>query len=66
MRIIADSILLVRAAISDDPGRSAVALETMRAAETNGISLVAFCEFAQVLTISYKKSKRMWLMPSVC
>lgn len=57
MRMIADTNVLVRAAIEDDPRQSIVALEIMRSADAIVISLVTFCEFAWVLHTSYRKTK---------
>ncbi|MDR3518081.1 MAG: type II toxin-antitoxin system VapC family toxin [Azospirillaceae bacterium] len=57
MRITADTNVLVRVAIDDDPRQSAIAAEALRTAESIVVTLPALCEFAWVLSRGYKISK---------
>jgi predicted nucleic-acid-binding protein len=55
VRITADTNLLVRAAIGDDPDQSALAAATLRQAEHIALTLPALCEFVWVLARGYKR-----------
>lgn len=54
VRIIADTNLLVRMFVEDDARQTELAQWEFRRAETIIISLVALCEFARVLSRTYK------------
>ena len=56
MRITADTNVLVRTAVQDDPEQSQLAATTLRRAEAIAVTLVALCEFAWVLSRGYKRS----------
>lgn len=56
MRITADTNILVRAAVLDEPGQSRIAARTLREAELVAVTLPALCEFAWVLSRGYKRS----------
>lgn len=53
MKIIADTNILVRAAVQDDPVQGALAQRMMREAERVAVSLPALCEFCWVLRKAY-------------
>ena len=55
MRITADTNILLRAAVMDDPVQGAVAAEALLAAEAVAVTLPSLCEFVWVLTRGYKK-----------
>ncbi len=57
MKIIADTNLLVRLAVDDDPGQKRVAARTVQAAEFVIVSLHALCEMAWVLRSRYRFSR---------
>ena len=54
MKIVADTNLLLRAAIEDDPRQAELAQAELRNAQTVAIGISALCEFALVLTQRYK------------
>lgn len=54
MRIIADTNILIRAFVQDDPGQAQLAAELLRDADAIAISSVTLCEFVWVLTRAYK------------
>jgi predicted nucleic-acid-binding protein len=56
LRITADTNLLVRAAIQDDPEQTALAVAILREAEIVVVTSVSLCEFAWVSTRSYRRS----------
>ena len=56
MRIVADTNVLIRAAVQDDPDQSSVAAKTLHDAEAVAVTLVALCEFVWVLSRGYKRS----------
>ncbi|MGK9166490.1 type II toxin-antitoxin system VapC family toxin [Inquilinus limosus] len=56
MKIIADTNLLVRAAVRDDPEQTSTAEEALREADTVAITLPALCEFVWVLIRGYKRT----------
>lgn len=49
MRIIADTNILVRAVLNDDPRQAAAARKVLAAADSVAVPLVCLCEFAWVL-----------------
>lgn len=53
MRIVADTNLLVRVAIGDDPTQAELARKTLRRAELVAVPNTALCEFVWVLRRSY-------------
>lgn len=55
MKITADTNLLVRVAVRDDPEQAAIAAATLREAEAIGVTLSALCEFVWVLARLYKR-----------
>ena len=55
MKITADTNMLVRVAVADDPGQSALAIATMREADLIAITLPSLCEFVWVLARLYKR-----------
>ena len=57
MRIIADTNLLLRLIVSDDPAQYKLALEIMGQAEAVVVTNVVLCEFAWVLRTSYGASR---------
>ena len=57
MRIIADTNLLLRFFVADDPAQYQLALEVMEEAESVVVPNVALCEFAWVLRSSYGTSR---------
>jgi predicted nucleic-acid-binding protein len=56
VKITADTNVLVRAAVMDDPAQSALAVDALLEAEAVAVTLPSLCEFAWVLTRGYKKS----------
>jgi predicted nucleic-acid-binding protein len=56
MRITADTNVLVRAAVMDDPAQGAIAAEALLHAEAVAVTLPSMCEFVWVLTRAYKRS----------
>jgi predicted nucleic-acid-binding protein len=60
LRITADTNLLVRAAVLDDPPQAAIAAELLREAEMIVVTLPALCEFAWVLGRGYR-----WAGPDI-
>lgn len=56
MKITADTNVLVRAAVGDDPAQGAVAAKALLAAEVVAVTLPSLCEFVWVVTRGYKRS----------
>jgi predicted nucleic-acid-binding protein len=56
VKITADTNVLVRAAVMDDPAQSALAVDALLAAEAVAVTLPSLCEFVWVLTRGYKRS----------
>ena len=56
VRITADTNVLVRAAVFDDPAQAELAADTLRRAELIAIPLPVLCEFVWVLSRGYGKS----------
>ena len=54
MKLIADTNLLVRAAVQDDVAQARLAMKALEAAELIAVPLPCFCEFAWVLLRAYK------------
>jgi predicted nucleic-acid-binding protein len=57
LKITADTNVLVRAAVGDDPAQSAAAAEALRAAALIAVTIPVLCEFVWVLSRAYKFSK---------
>jgi predicted nucleic-acid-binding protein len=57
MRIIADTNVLVRAAVQDDPAQAQVANRVLRQSDQVIVSRHALCEFVWVLGRNYKFAK---------
>ena len=55
MRITADTNVLVRAAVVDDPDQANLAAEVLRGAEIVAVTLPTLCEFVWVLTRGYRR-----------
>ena len=55
MRITADTNILVRAAVADDPDQARQAMDLLRAAEMVVLTLSALCEFVWVLARAYRR-----------
>ena len=55
MRITADTNVLVRAAVLDEPAQSRLAVAALLQAEAVAVTLPALCEFVWVLTRGYKR-----------
>ncbi len=55
MRIAADTNILVRAAVNDDPNQARQALELLNEAETVALTLPALCEFVWVIRRGYRQ-----------
>jgi predicted nucleic-acid-binding protein len=53
LRITADTNILVRAAVGDDPDQSRLAAEVLRGAEIVAVTLPTLCEFVWVLARGY-------------
>jgi predicted nucleic-acid-binding protein len=56
VKIIADTNLLVRAAVRDDPEQASIAEEALQEADTVAITLPTLCEFVWVLMRGYKRT----------
>ena len=56
MRITADTNVLVRAAVQDDPKQARQAAQILQQAELVAVPVPAICEFVWVLRRLYKKS----------
>jgi predicted nucleic-acid-binding protein len=56
VKITADTNVLVRAAVLDDPGESALAVDALLEAEAVAVTLPSLCEFVWVLMRGYKRS----------
>lgn len=56
VKIIADTNLLIRAAVRDDPEQTSMAEDALRKAETVAITLPTLCEFVWVLIRGYKRT----------
>ena len=54
MKLIADTNLLVRAAVQDDLAQARLAMKALEAAELIVVPVPCFCEFAWVLLRAYK------------
>ena len=55
MRITADTNILVRAGVADDPDQARQAMDLLRDAEIVVLTLPALCEFAWVLARGYRR-----------
>ena len=55
MKITADTNVLLRASVRDDPKQAASAARMLRAAEVVAVPVAALCEFAWVLRSLYKR-----------
>ena len=56
MKIVADTNVLLRDALHDDPLQARVAAKILESAELVAIPVAVFCEFVWVLRQGYKKS----------
>jgi predicted nucleic-acid-binding protein len=56
MKITADTNVLVRAAVQDDPDQARQAARLLQQAELLAVPIPVFCEFVWVLRRGYKKS----------
>ena len=56
MKITADTNLLIRAAVQDDPRQARLAARVLQGAELVAVPLPVLCEFVWVLRRGYKKS----------
>jgi len=56
MRIAADTNVLLRAAVRDDPQQAISAANVLRTANLVAVPVAALCEFAWVMRTSYKSS----------
>ena len=56
MRITADTNVLVRAAVGDDPVQGPAAAAALRAASLIAVTSPSLCEFVWVLSRAYKRS----------
>jgi predicted nucleic-acid-binding protein len=56
VRITADTNVLVRAAILDDPTQSPIAVAALLEAEVVAVTIPSLCEFVWVLARGYKRS----------
>lgn len=56
MKITADTNLLIRAAVQDDPHQARQAARALREADLVAVPVPVFCEFVWVLRRGYKKS----------
>jgi len=56
VKITADTNVLVRAAVGDDPVQSPAAAAALRAASLIAVTTPALCEFVWVLSRAYKRS----------
>ena len=57
MKITADTNVLLRALVGDDPDQQRVAIEALDAAETVAVSVQSVCELAWVLARGYRTSR---------
>lgn len=57
MKIIADTNVLLRVLVEDDPVQARVAADVLEQADTVAVSLVALCELTWVLHRSYQVSR---------
>ncbi|HEY2860301.1 MAG TPA: type II toxin-antitoxin system VapC family toxin [Terracidiphilus sp.] len=55
MRITADTNVLLRGAVLDDPRQVLLAAKTLREAEAVAVSISALCEFVWVMRTGYKR-----------
>lgn len=55
MKIVADTNVLLRAAVRDDPTQTRPAAHALRTAELVAIPVAALCEFVWVMRSAYKK-----------
>ena len=55
MKIIADTNVLVRAAVRDDPEEGRLATAALKGADSIAVTLPTLCEFVWVLARGYKK-----------
>jgi predicted nucleic-acid-binding protein len=58
LKITADTNVLVRAAVSDDPHQTNLAAEMLRSAEIVAVTLPTLCEFVWVLARGYRRPVR--------
>lgn len=56
MRIVADTNILVRDALGDDPGQAKLARQLLDSAELIAVPLSVLCEFVWVLRKGYRQS----------
>jgi predicted nucleic-acid-binding protein len=56
MRITADTNVLVRGAVLDDPHQVQLAAKALREADVVAVPILAFCEFVWVLRRGYKRA----------
>ena len=56
MKITADTNVLVRAAVQDEPHQARQAAKVLQAADLVAVPIPVFCEFVWVLRRGYKKS----------
>jgi predicted nucleic-acid-binding protein len=56
MKITADTNLLIRAAVQDDPRQARLAAKVLQSAELVAVPVSVLCEFVWVLRRGYKKS----------
>ena len=56
MKITADTNVLLRAAVQDDPDQARQAAKLLQQAELVAVPVPVFCEFVWVLSRGYKKS----------
>ena len=56
MRLTADTNILVRVVVDDDPGQGRLARDALATAEIVALTLPALCEFVWVLTRAYRLS----------
>jgi len=58
LRIIADTNVLVRAAVADDPQQGELAADVLRDAELVAVTFPTLCEFVWVLARGYNREAR--------
>jgi predicted nucleic-acid-binding protein len=58
MRLAADTNILVRLFVDDDPAQTEIAIDALSSAELIAISLQAFCELVWVLSSTYQVPRR--------
>jgi predicted nucleic-acid-binding protein len=56
MKIVADTNVLLRDALHDDPIQARIAIKVLESAELVAMPVAVFCEFVWVLRQGYKKS----------